>query len=81
MGSAFHRYADFSDERRATVRSMLADPEFRSAKLSPGARLLYAVSGLMCDETGTVKRADLDHAMADPSIVQCARNLLREAGF
>lgn len=74
------RAADLSPERRATVLSLLGDERFVTADLTPGARLMYAVSALVCDDTGYATQADFEAGLADPSTVQAARVLLREAG-
>ena len=40
---------------------------------------MAAVGLLICDDAGRIAEADLKTAMADPSVVQAARALLREA--
>lgn len=75
------RPADLSPERRATVLSLLSDERFRTADLTTGARLMYAVAALVCDDAGRARQADLEAGLRDPSVTQCARTLLRKAGF
>jgi len=70
---------DYSPERRATALSWIRGEGLLHSDLTDGARLLAAVGLLICDEAGRIKQADLNEAMSDPSVVQAARNLLREA--
>lgn len=71
--------ADFSPERRATALSWLREELATAPDLTYGARLMAAVGLLICDDAGRIKEADLQEAMGDPSVIQAARSLLREA--
>lgn len=75
------RPADLSPERRETVLGLLGDERFRTADLSFNSRILYTLSALVCDETGLVRQVDMEHALDDPSLIQCARSLLKRAGY
>lgn len=72
--------ADFSQERREHVlRWLVGEGVATNLALSYEARIYAAVGALICDSTGRFADADLKRALADPSIVQVARALLREA--
>jgi hypothetical protein len=73
------RSADFGSHRRQIVLSMLRDPDFTAADPDDDARLLYTISALICNDAGVFTDGDLDAALADPSVTQYARHLLRKA--
>ena len=79
MTDATRPLADFSPDRRAAALSWLRGERLLTSGVSYEARLMAAVGLLICDDGGHIKQADLVAAMADPSIVQAARELLREA--
>lgn len=71
--------ANYSEERRLAALSWIRGEGLLASAISYDARLAAAVGLLICDDAGHIKKADLHAAMADPSIVQAARQLLREA--
>lgn len=70
---------DYSDERRATALSYLRGEGVLDSDISESARVMCAVGLLICDDQGFIKKAELEAAMRDPSVVNAAENLLREA--
>lgn len=76
------RHPDYGSSRRATVLSLLSEvghrPEWQT--LTPGARTLYVVCALMCDDTGKFAMSDAEAAMADRSAVNYAAQLMKKAG-
>lgn len=79
MTDATRPMADYSPERRTTAISWIRGEGLLTANVSYDARLMAAVGLLICDDVGHIKHADLLIAMEDPSIIQAARALLREA--
>lgn len=80
MPNATRTLADFSPERRATALSWIRGEGLLTRPgLSYESRLMAAVGLLICDDEGRITESSLTAAMADPSIVQAARALLREA--
>lgn len=79
MADATRPLADYSPERRETALSWIRHEGLLTSNVSYDARLMAAVGLLICDDAGHIKQADLEVAMGDPSIVQAARSLLREA--
>ena len=79
MTDATRPLADFSTERRETALSWIRGQGLLAADVSYDARLMAAVGLLICDAVGHIKQDDLEAAMSDPSIIQAARALLREA--
>lgn len=75
------RTADYSDERRAVILSLIDRPAFRDAKLTDDDRFTYVLGALVADEMGRIARDDLHRAALDPSADQYARTLLRKAGY
>lgn len=73
------RHPDFSPERRQVMLGLLSDDDFLSADLPESARILYAVSGLVCDDAGVALESDIAAALDDPSVIQYARSLLKRA--
>ena len=49
------------------------------ADMSDEARVTYVVGGLVCDDTGFIRKPDLDAALADPSVVSVAIDILDKA--
>jgi hypothetical protein len=49
------------------------------ADLNENARLLYVVGGLVCNDVGFVRQADLEAAMADPDVLAAAMEILNKA--
>ncbi len=49
------------------------------AELTEDARLLYVVGGLVCNDVGFVRQADLQTAMADAGVVAAALEILDKA--
>ena len=74
------RPANLSPERREKVHNLLRSERFAAFNLDEAARLMYAVSGLVCDDEGHFTEDDLHAAMTDPSVLQSARALLKRAG-
>ena len=52
---------------------------FRTADMTEDARLLYLVGGLVCNDVGFVRQADLQAAMGDPAVVAAAMEILNKA--
>jgi hypothetical protein len=76
--AASHR-ADYSPERRATALSWIRGQGLLDADVSDGAKLMAAVGLLICDDHGHIKQSHLETAMADPSVLQAAWSILKEA--
>ena len=55
--------------------------EQRWAALSDNARVMYTAGLLVCSTDGFVSKADMDAALADPSAVNAARQLLAKVGW
>lgn len=70
---------DLSDERRATALRWIQGERLLDAPIDYPTRLTAVVGLLICDDAGHIKQADLLEALNDPSVVQIARTLLREA--
>ena len=49
------------------------------AELTEDARLLYVVGGLVCNDVGFVRQADVQAAMGDPTVVAAAMEILNKA--
>lgn len=72
--------ADLSRKRRRHVLDLVRRTGLLTDNgLTDDARLLYVVGGLICNDAGVAKQADLTAAMRDPSIVQAARTILTKA--
>lgn len=72
---------NFSPERRATALSWIRGEGLLGSGLTEDAQILAAVGLLICDDMGRIKQADLQASMCDPSVIQAARNLLKEAAI
>jgi hypothetical protein len=70
--------ANFSRERRRHVIALLRGDRVLET-VGPDAQLVYAVSALVCDDTGRVRESHIHDALRDPSIVAAARELIRKA--
>lgn len=72
--------ANFSPERREVALAVIrGSGVLTHPAMTYESRLLYAVGTLICDDAGLFEKAAVNEAMSDPSIVQAARALLREA--
>ena len=69
------------DRRRLVERIMRAENIATTTDISDGAKLVYAVSCLICDPVGRVKKADLDKAMQTPHITGIAVQILMRCGL
>lgn len=78
-----NRHARLNDERRlTTARAVLTEAQGEAgwATLTDGAKVMYAVGLLICDDAGIIKKDALEVAMADPQIIATAMALLFETG-
>lgn len=71
--------ADFSRARRNKAVSILRSERDALRLVPREARELYAVGMLICDKNGRLTKSALHEAAKDPSVLQSAKNLLREA--
>ena len=71
----------FTRHRKRVVLSMLreamAGPGWEG--LSDGARTMYVVGALICDEAGSFTKAELISAMSDEPLVRYAESLIAGA--
>ncbi len=77
------RPVDYSRRRRRHALAILKRRagEERWAALSDNARVMYTVGLLVCSPLGFARKADMDAALADPSAVNAARQLLAKVGW
>lgn len=71
--------ANLSQERRRHIMRMIEGEGVLNAELTEGARLLYVVGGLVCNDVGFVRQADVEAAMGDPTVVAAAMEILNKA--
>jgi len=71
--------ANLSRERRRHILRMVEGNGVLDADMSDEARVTYVVGGLVCDDTGFIRKPDLDAALADPSVVSVAIDILDKA--
>ena len=71
--------ANLSQERRRHIMRMIEDEGVLDTELTENARLLYVVGGLVCNDVGVVRQADLQTAMADPDVLAAALEILNKA--
>jgi hypothetical protein len=72
--------ANYSPDRRA--RALEAIRRADASGLRSQTReeqTLYAIGTLICDDSGFITQAQIDSAWDDPTVVQVARTLLKEA--
>jgi hypothetical protein len=74
-----HFAANLSRERRRDILRMIEGEGVLDADLNENARLLYVVGGLVCNDVGFVRQADLEAAMADPDVLAAAMEILNKA--
>ncbi|BDQ23582.1 hypothetical protein RQN9TF_30505 (plasmid) [Rhodococcus qingshengii] len=70
---------NLSKERRRHLLRMVEGEGILDADISEEARLLYVVSGLMCNDIGVVKQNAVTAGMNNPQIVQTAITILDKA--
>jgi hypothetical protein len=71
--------ANLSRDRRRHILRMIEGEGVLDADLSDSERLLYVVGGLVCDDTGFIRKPDLDAGMADPDVLAAAMEILDKA--
>jgi len=71
--------AKLSQERRRHIMRMIEGEGVLDAELTEDARLLYVVGGLVCNDVGFVRQADVQAAMGDPTVVAAAMEILNKA--
>jgi hypothetical protein len=71
--------ANLSQERRRHIMRMIEGEGVLDADMTEDARLLYVVGGLVCNDVGFVRQADLQAAMGDPAVVAAAMEILNKA--
>lgn len=71
--------ADLSQERRRHIIRMIEGEGVLDADMTEDARMLYVVGGLVCNDVGFVRQADLQAAMGDPAVVAAAMEILNKA--
>lgn len=71
--------ANLSRDRRRHIMRMIEGEGVLDADIGEDARLLYIVGGLVCNEIGVARQSDLHAAMADPSIISVAMEILDKA--
>ena len=72
--------ADLSNERRAHAIRLLRDEKVLDRPdLNDATRLIFTVGLLVCDWNGFVPEDGLKQGLADPSIVNVARQIMAEA--
>ena len=71
--------AKLSQERRRHIMRRIEGEGVLDAELTEDARLLYVVGGLVCNDVGFVRQADVQAAMGDPTVVAAAMEILNKA--
>ena len=70
-------HADYSPLRREWCMRYLADHS--TDGLTQDAKIQLVVGMLLCTESGYISRAALDSAARDPSVINAARQILKDA--
>lgn len=73
---------NYSHQRKATIISLLRDARKDASwwRLSDGAKLIYTLGAVICNDAGVVAQSDMAEITKDARAVSYARRLMREAG-
>lgn len=70
---------NLSRDRRRHIMRLIEGEGLLTADVSDDARILYIVGGLVCNDVGVARQADLHAAIAEPEILEVAVEILAKA--